>query len=167
MDSSKFVKILTSFVFILIAATASKFVFFNHGVRSSEVREAVISAKEVMVEKVKNCKPVLDTCQVELAKKRDSCKPKKIINSVKKDLLDSMSFKACRDVFEQMKKHCSKGCSPDLSSLIKVDSQPIIDISYSETKTGKELIFYNSVETQNLTCDLKASKFVNLRLECR
>ena len=66
-----------------------------------------------------------------------------------------------------MKKHCSKSCKPDVSSLVKVESDPIIDITYFKTASGKELIFPNEVKTSELTCELKASKVTNLRLECR
>ncbi len=158
----------------MVVATFARLMFANSSSRHKadnvgdiKVSDVIDTAKEITTTKTNSCKPVLDSCQVELVKKETECRPKKLIKGLKTELSNSLSFKSCQDVFERMKKHCSKGCKADVSTLVKVDSEPIIDMSYFETNSGKELIFHNAVKPQNLTCELKASKVSNLRLECK
>lgn len=156
---------------MLILATVGRKVFVSAPGKSTvdtiKVEDVLNTAKDAIIKKTNHCKPVLDSCQIELEKKETNCRPNKLVEGLKKELSNSLGFKSCKDVFERMKKHCSKGCQADMNTLVRVDSDPIIDMSYFKTNSGKELIFHNTVKPENLTCELKASKVSNLRLECK
>ena len=95
------------------------------------------------------------------------CKPKKLLDEVKRDFANALSSKECSNVLERMKNQCFAGCSADLKSLLSVAGEPVIDLYYKDSNTGKEIILNSITESFNLTCEVFAKRTVNLKIECR